>query len=1365
MIELLRILILEDRAADADLVTRALRKADIEFVAKIVATEGEYLAELRAAAPQLILADYALPHYDGLSALAAAQEHCPETPFIFVFGSLGEEKAIETLHRGATDYVLKDRLAGLGPAVRRALREREETWKRERAQREQAESEEQFRAMFEVASIGMAQADPQTGLWLRVNQRMCAITGYSAAELFQRRISEITHPDDRQKDWDAFQRVVRGEAPSYHLEKRYVRKDGAVAWVNVNMTVIRDAAGQPVRTMATIEDITERKQLEEALRESSRFSQQIVASAQEGIIVHGRDLRYQVWNLFMERLTGKPADQVLGKHPDELFPFLRETGVLAAIEKTLVGEPTPVIDIPFHGYPGGKSGWISNTSGPLRNAAGEIIGVIEIVRDITKRKRAELQTAAFANLGQRLNGATTAREAGEIIVAAADELLGWDACAFDLYAAAEKRLLHVLTMDLIDGRRTECQRLHPSSPPPEIARRAIEEGGQLILRYNPSAPRPEDLPFGDASQPSASLLFVPIRHGAEAIGILSIQSYTPRAYDADSLETLQALADHGGGTLERIRAQEGLGESEATFRSVWERSIDCMRLTDSEGRMVAVNEAFCRLVKLPREKLEGQVFSVAYRGHGPDDGVEVYQKRFAARDMLPRLTTRTQLWDGVKVNLEISNAFIELGRRGKLLLSILRDVTERKDAELRVAAFSKLSQRLSAAKTIREAAGIISEVASDLLGWDACIFSLCLPARDLMSNVLQIDTINGRRVEFSSGYSAPSALALRTIAAGGQLILKENANAMVPNSHPFGDETRPSASIIYVPIRKGAEVIGILSIQSYSPGAYDVQSLETLQALADHCAGALDRLRLEEAWQTAQQRLGHLFTQSPAVIYSLKTDGKTITPAWVSDNIERLLGYTVAECQGPDSLFNQLHPQDRQGVIDSLARLQTEKQLARDFEVQHKNGEIRWVRDEQRLICDATGAPVEIVGSWVDITERKALEEQLLQAQKMDAVGQLAGGVAHDFNNMLAVIRGNAELLLIEKGQHTAETRAGLEHVVEAAERAGNLTRQLLAFSRKQVLQPRPVVLNEVIANLTKMLKRIIGENIDLQCHYAAALPHVQADTGMMEQVLFNLAVNARDAMPEGGRLRLVTEHVRLGEVHTRVNPEARAGEFACLSVSDTGTGIAPEVLPRIFEPFFTTKDVGKGTGLGLATVYGIVKQHRGWVEVSSQVGEGSTFKVFLPAVPAPVQPVAVMQTETDIRGGKETILLVEDDPAVRLITRRMLESKGYTILEAGTGREALEVWYRHSADIALLLTDIIMPKQMTGRDLAERLWGQRLDLKVIFMSGYSDEMLGSNADYIQRTNSCFLQKPCSSRTLLETVRQCLDEKGAGAPG
>jgi signal transduction histidine kinase len=385
------------------------------------------------------------------------------------------------------------------------------------------------------------------------------------------------------------------------------------------------------------------------------------------------------------------------------------------------------------------------------------------------------------------------------------------------------------------------------------------------------------------------------------------------------------------------------------------------------------------------------------------------------------------------------------------------------------------------------------------------------------------------------------------------------------------------------------------------------------------------------------------------------------------------------------------------------------------------------------------------------------LADALRQAQRLEAFGQLAGGVAHDFNNLLTIIRGNAELLLMDSAGLSAEAAEGLNHVIGAAERGATLTRQLLIFGRKQVLQPQPVTLNELVSNLARMLKRLIRENIHLECRYTEQLTFVLADPGMLEQALLNLVVNAQDAMPCGGRLLITTERVILEPSRTQTNPDARAGEFVCLAVSDTGTGIAPEELARIFEPFFTTKEPGKGTGLGLATVYGAVKQHQGWVEVSSLLGQGTTFKIFLHAIPPPVRLETARQAQTQLPGGTETILLVEDDLSVRMITRQVLEKFQYKVYEALCAREALDLWSRHSGEISLLLTDVVLPDAINGRDLAGRLHAQKPDLKLIFFSGYSAAVLGKDTEFIQQTRSHFLQKPCSQSTLLQTVRRCLD--------
>jgi signal transduction histidine kinase len=387
----------------------------------------------------------------------------------------------------------------------------------------------------------------------------------------------------------------------------------------------------------------------------------------------------------------------------------------------------------------------------------------------------------------------------------------------------------------------------------------------------------------------------------------------------------------------------------------------------------------------------------------------------------------------------------------------------------------------------------------------------------------------------------------------------------------------------------------------------------------------------------------------------------------------------------------------------------------------------------------------------------RRLAETLSEAQRLEAFGQLAGGAAHDFNNLLAIIRANAELVLLSGAELGAEAAEGIHHIIGATERGAALTRQLLIFGRKQAMQPQPVRINESIENLSRMLKRVIRENIQLECRYAGDLPMVQADPGVLDHVLINLVVNAQDAMAQGGRLWISTDKVVLEESQVPARSEARAGEFACLTVADTGTGIAPEQLPHIFEPFFTTKEPGKGTGLGLAIVYGAIKQHRGWVEVSSQLGQGTTFRIFLPALPPPLRREASEPAPGRPPGGTETILLVEDDLPVRLVTRKVLEKFHYRVYEAAGAREALELWRQHAPEIALLLTDVVLPDAINGRELAERLHTEKPGLKILFFSGYSAAVLSGNAEFIRQARS--LQKPCSPSTLLQAVRDCLDAR------
>lgn len=515
---------------------------------------------------------------------------------------------------------------------------------------------------------------------------------------------------------------------------------------------------------------------------------------------------------------------------------------------------------------------------------------------------------------------------------------------------------------------------------------------------------------------------------------------------------------------------------------------------------------------------------------------------------------------------------------------------------------------------------------------------------------------------------------------------------------------------------------------------------------------AAEALEKSEASLAAAQRIAHLGSWELDL-----TDLKNIQSnelRW-SDETYRIFGYTPKQVAvSMEFFYKSAHPDDRQRIVAALEEALRKREI---YDVEHRiqlpTGQERYVRERAEVVLEA-GRPVQMRGIVMDITERRQLGEQLRQSQKMEAIGQLAGGVAHDFNNILTVIHGHASLLLVDK-TITSNAARSAQQITQAAERAAGLTRQLLTFSRRQVMQPRRLDLNEVVSNLTMMLGRILGEDIALGLNYWPQPALVKADKSMMEQVLLNLVVNARDAMPKGGQLSIKINEVKIQPDQQGYDSESRAGDFVCLNVIDTGCGIDPENLRRIFEPFFTTKEVGKGTGLGLATVYGIVNQHEGWINVESEMGKGSTFRVFLPKANESVPADETKMIRKTVRGGNETVLVVEDEVAVRELVCSVLGGHGYKVLQAETGVKALEIWERSKKKIDLLLTDLVMPDRLNGRELAEKLRAEKPKLKVIFTSGYSADVVGK--DFVLQRGLNYLQKPYDPQKLAVVVRDCLD--------
>jgi two-component system cell cycle sensor histidine kinase/response regulator CckA len=427
-----------------------------------------------------------------------------------------------------------------------------------------------------------------------------------------------------------------------------------------------------------------------------------------------------------------------------------------------------------------------------------------------------------------------------------------------------------------------------------------------------------------------------------------------------------------------------------------------------------------------------------------------------------------------------------------------------------------------------------------------------------------------------------------------------------------------------------------------------------------------------------------------------------------------------------------------------------------EFRIVRPDGALRWIKARAYPVRDAKGQVHRLAGVSRDVTEHHRLEAQFLQAQKMEAVGRLAGGVAHDFNNLLSVILGYTGLALDEP--HPGERwRSDLEEVRRAGERASELTQQLLAFSRQQVLQTKVLDLSQVVLDMEKLLRRLLGEDIELSLQTARQPALVDMGPGQVEQIIMNLAVNARDAIPHGGRLQIETEGIELSAPAAASRPGLAPGPYVVLSVADNGIGMDASTREHIFEPFFTTKEMGKGTGLGLSTVYGIVKQSKGHISLHSELGQGSTFKVYLPRTDRPTESMPVTSAAQTILRGSETILVVEDDEQVRSVTCAILRRHGYDVLNAQNGGEAFLICEQHAGTIHLLLTDAIMPR-MSGRELAERLRAMRPDLRVLYLSGYTEHSVPHRG--MLDAGASFLRKPSVPEALLRKVRTVLDAPG-----
>jgi len=1018
---------------------------------------------------------------------------------------------------------------------------------------------------------------------------------------------------------------------------------------------------------------------------------------------------------------------------------------------------------------------------------------------------------------------------------------------------------------------------------PELIRRIVEAGQPVAFSSGAEATDAESHDFL-ARLGQSSVLILPFVVLGETYGELVLASDSHDLSESAWIAFARSLALQFGQTVALGQSLKRLAESEGRYRALMEQANDAILILEPGHRVIEANLQAEQMLGRPR----GDIVGRHYQEFVLSD--EQAESARLAKQLLSDGTLRVERRqlvrpDGTRVSVEVSASLVRVGEKS-VVLTILRDITDRKRAE------QDLEQRM-------ELAAFAPDVGAALIR-DAplpVVLQQCAEAmmRHLSPAFARIWTLNATgdtlELQASAGLythlDGPHArvpvgsFKIGLIAAEREPHLTND----VLNDPRVSDRAwaRREGMVAFAgyPLVVGDHIVGVMAMFARHPLSRTV--LDAMAAVANQIALGIERKRAEEALREAERRMHHLLSSSPAVLYSLRVEGETLAPTWVSENIERLSGYTPADVAGPDWWAERVHPDDREAILAEVPKLLSKGYVAREYRFRHKDGSYGWVRDEQVLIQDATGSP-EVVGSWSDLSERKeselrlreseeryrllfesnphpmwvydeatltflavndaatshygysreeflgmtlgdirppeeaeileehvkrrrheqvvkafhsprvwkhrkkdgtlieveisvspiefrgrtawltllsdvtekrSLEAQLLQSQKMESMGRLAGGIAHDFNNLLGIITGYGDLLRRRVAGDPRLTKY-VDDIVKAADRAGGLTRQLLAFSRKQVLQPRILDLNAVVDETQKMLRRLIGEDIQLVTVLDETLGPVRADPGQIDQILMNLAVNARDAMPRGGRLTIETGNVALDEPYARQHAGVEPGRYVMLAVSDTGHGMTPEVRSRVFEPFFTTKGPGKGTGLGLATVHGIVKQSGGHIFVYSEVDQGTSFKVYLPrtdVAEATAPPPG--STAPQLPRGSETIILVEDEASLRELIRECLEATGYAVLEARHGVEALEICERHEGPIHLLVTDVVMP-QMSGRELGERVRALRPDIQVLYMSGYTDDAVVLHG--VLAEDMAFLQKPFTAEALARKVRELLDQ-------
>ena len=1258
----LRVLIIEDSEDDAELLARKLKHGSYDAQWRRVDTQRALVGALDEQEWDIVLCDYRMPGFSGLTALKVVKERELDIPFIFVSGTIGEDTAVEAMKMGAHDYVMKDNLKRLLPAIERELKEASVRRERKRAENALTESEKKYRDLVNNALVGVYTTNLQGDI-LYVNRAMSRMFEFGSPE--EMMSESILKRYKSLADRGRFLESLRNTGSIDGFEVELVTRTGRTKNVVISATLEGDFLS------GMIMDITERKRAEEELRESERRYQTLAEISPVGIFRTDARGRTTYVNRRWCEIAGLASTDAMGYgwlaaiHPQD-----RES-IARGWKEATQAQGGAKAEYRFM-RPDGSITWVIGQAISEKNDEGQVIGYIGTLTDIT----------------------------------------------------------------------------------------------------------------------------------------------------------------------ERMQAEEKIRQSESQFRMVWESSIDGMRLTDEQGTVLRVNDAFCRMVGKTREEMEGKSLSAIYSEEQRDHVHRRHQERFRSGTVKPHFEQELTLWDGRKIWLEVSNSFFQTGHQSPLLLSIFRDITERKQAEERL--------RLLA-HTIRSVSDCVRVTDTE----DRLIF-----VNDAFLKTYGYSEVEvlGRHINLvRSPNNDPALLAAihpETLAGGwqGELLNRRKDETEFP--------IHLSSSVVRDERGEVVAMVGI--VRDITERKLAQQRLERernllrtiIEAIPDEIAvkdterrfivanpATVRALKASSVQQVLGKRDEDLIPKEHALDGRLEEEkvfatglpfvnkeGKTrinpktgeiersilISKIPLRDRDGKIMGLVVVnrditkrkkaevEVQRSRDWLNAILDASRDGigveksevlvyaneafarifgyddpreligkhasvVLDELEtrrmmeygrkRLSGE-QVPEVYEFRGKRRDGKYADLEASVSSASIAGEEHIIATFRDITERKSLQKQLIEAQKMESIGTLAGGIAHDFNNILGIIMGHASIL--EMVQTTPERLAqSTQAISKATHRGATLVRQLLTFARKAEVELQSVLVNEILNELAKLFEETFPKTIVVSLKLESSLPPVTADPNQLHQVFLNLCVNARDAMlPKGGTLSMSSRLIDAVAVQVKF-PRASAIEYVLVDVRDTGTGMDESTKSRIFEPFFTTKQKGKGTGLGLAMVYGIVENHRGFIDVESTLGAGTTFHVYLPVQLREVKPIVFeAEREEEIPGGTETILLVEDEVMLRELAGTVLEGKGYKVLKAVDGEEAFEMYRRHADEIALVVSDLGLPK-LTGEELFARIRELNTVAKVILASGYIEPELKSQL--LKAGAKELIQKPYVPREILKKIREVLD--------